>query len=97
MKLFFDKCRPNFFYRLYLDERTGYANGHNYSGMKPIKIALSKLSARGGGNGFFFPLDGIIVMLELCFEHVICVAKLLVISALIVLVIRDRSQIYFHH
>ena len=53
MKLFFDKCRPNFFYRLYLDERTGYANGHNYSGMKPIKIALSKLSARGGGNGFF--------------------------------------------
>jgi hypothetical protein len=30
------------FYRLHLEERTGYVNWHNYSRLKPIKNAFSK-------------------------------------------------------
>jgi hypothetical protein len=42
MKLFLTSVDLKLFYRLYLEKRTGYANRHNFSGVKPIKNTFSK-------------------------------------------------------
>ena len=57
------------FFRLYSEERSGYANRNNYSRVKLIKNAFSKsVKCRDGGNEIFLLLLDDLIMLELSFE-----------------------------
>lgn len=82
------------FSRLYLEERTGYANEHNYNRVKANKEHILQvcqvLKAVTFFLSFLLLLDGL-VMLELSCEQDICVwLNICVISGLVLLLTRNE-------